>query len=237
MNYVDFGLDGAGGCTVSIKRAEGKEGLVGFSFKTPNKNPVHITLAGVAQPNILFWPVGSMPVLSAIGAAKPFGSRIGPPGNNLEKETNSGMAGMANLFVKPSDGGRGMFEVSFLRELTGALPSRWSGRNPLRPTGGDFLEYVNSPTKYEGLFYNTFLNGEPEYASEALAGVSTSNGSYAHEDGRSGSGGWHNIKSYKGGSHYSTASEARSSWGLGTGRKGYQIKLISLPELCAESAS
>ncbi len=231
MNYVNF--INSGGCSVVIERTSGRQGKVGYSLVDSGQNPVHVAISGIAQPKILFWPTGGFPVMTAIGVAKPFGSRVGPPKQAFEVETNSGMAGLANLFVKPDDNGRGMFQIDFLKMILGTFPARMSGRNPLRPSGGDFLKMVSAPTKFDALYYNPFPDSTPEYTAEALPGVGISNGSYDHEDGRSNTSGWHSTDTL-GGQYYASSSDLKTSWGLAQGRQGYQIKLVSLPAICLQ---
>jgi hypothetical protein len=232
MNYVNF--EPGAGCLIKIERAAGKQGKVGFSVKEPDRNPLHVAVSGVSQPRVLFWPSGPMPVMGAVGAAKPFGSRIGPPGQNFEKETNSGNAGMANMFVTPEDNGRGMYQIEYLQQILSTFPARWSGRPALRPSTGAFMELVNAPTKYEALFYNPFLDSDADYVAEAIGAAEVKNGSYAHLDTRP-EGPWHSIGGLLGGKFYATPNETRNSWSATSGRKGYQIKLLSIPQLCAET--
>lgn len=169
---------------------------------SPVAIPFNIALKATVKPNLLFWPRGATPTLVAVGAAKPFGSRIGPSGS----QTNVEVAGsqvvtnyvLANMSFYPGDnvantGGElpGMGHKSILKYLYNALPSPAIGKNELRPstvnpagqtcTGGagatlPFLCLSLAPTLYEGMFWNAFpFSGYgPSAAEEAFGPYGTS---------------------------------------------------------------
>jgi hypothetical protein len=148
--------------------------------------PFNVVLrATVERPRLLFWPTSLTPSISAVGAAKPFGSRIGPPENQtyLETqgvETKPTTPGLANMAFFPGDwGDPGGFipgignkiVVKTLRDMlqsTGAWPDApGSGQNNRRPSMSNrsgtcqsnpnqFACLALAPTLYESLFYNTY---------------------------------------------------------------------------------
>ena len=74
----------------------------------PVKIPFQITLRAKVKPNLLFWPRGLTPTLVAIGSAKPFGSRIAPPIENVNFEVSGSLQRRAqgqpaNLSFYPGD--------------------------------------------------------------------------------------------------------------------------------------
>ncbi len=136
----------------------------------PPKIPLFIALKASVRPNLLFWPTRLTPKLVAVGAAKPFGSRIGPPKfmSNLELTGNiNGVGGdnFANISFYPGDTpgqGNGIYGFGhkrILQELYAALPSKNSGQTSGRPHIGNSPRFVNmalAPTLYEGLLWSIF---------------------------------------------------------------------------------
>jgi hypothetical protein len=136
----------------------------------PPKVPFFIALKASVRPKLLFWPTQLTPTLVAIGAAKPFGSRIGPPKfmSNLELTGNvNGVGGdnFANISFYPGDvpgAGSGIYGFGhkrILQQLYAALPSKNSGQTTARPHIGNSPGFVNmalAPTLYEGLLWSIF---------------------------------------------------------------------------------
>jgi hypothetical protein len=136
----------------------------------PPKVPLFIALKASVRPKLLFWPKELTPMLVAVGAAKPFGSRIGPPKfmSNLELTGNvNGVGGdnFANISFYPGDfpgQGNGIYGFGhkrILQALYDALPSKNSGQTTARPHIGNSPEFVNmalAPTLYEGLLWSIF---------------------------------------------------------------------------------
>ena len=78
--YIDFGKN----CSVVARAANtNRNTIIGLArTRAPNGEvaiPMVVALQATVTPNILFWPRGLTPTLVAVGAAKAFGSRIGPP--------------------------------------------------------------------------------------------------------------------------------------------------------------
>lgn len=260
MNYVNFEVDGGGGCLVKIEQLEGAETPSGISRRVREElkygtgtvvpeYPVNIALYSRVRPNILFWPGGSSysPLMVAVGAAKPFGSRVGPPKEYFEREVNNGQASLINMNFFPNDLGRGGFKgmgsIDVLQEALSLLPARFSGRNELRPTES-FAMLANAPTVYEALYYNVFAETSAGpygdmYPGDTLglAGNVLTSGAYDMPDRFSGNPGMHEniIFSRLPGFYATNTRQVVSSWGRGgSGRQGYQIKLMSLESVCRE---
>jgi len=258
MNFVNFESTPGGGCGVFIQPLEGATTPTGFS-KDMNggagsypENAMNVTLRGEARPNILFWPRGLMPVMVSVGGAKAFGSRIGPPEDYFEEETFGGDAGLVNINFFPNDltsRNRGIFNKDILNAALSMMPSRYTGQNELRPTNS-FMPIVNSPTRYEALYYSGF-SVEGGRAGDMFPGSlmppPTSAG-YELTDRNSGDPGMHRRQLFGLDQFYASRAMTLSSWaplydgggninpGLSgsIGRQGYQIKLMSIAQMCSE---
>ncbi len=139
-----------------------KASIVGLSrtrnhsqVNDPVKIPLSVVIKASVTPRLLFWPRTLTPTLVAIGAAKPFGGRIGPPLSltnyevsgvrNNQAENNN--AAFANMSFYPGDAGTpsdadpnltGIGHKRILQYLFRELPKPnfgpGSGRNELRPS-------------------------------------------------------------------------------------------------------
>jgi len=95
--YVDFGDR----CNVSVQTATSTLAtIIGIARSRRNgTGPVKIPITSAIQvtvtPNLLFWPTSLTPTLVAVGGAKSFGSRIGPPLELTNFEV-SGLTGQRN---------------------------------------------------------------------------------------------------------------------------------------------
>jgi len=196
INVVNF-EDSAGGCAVAIEQPfyppePGRKGvLLGLSRSRSNdsvnnllpdgapKIPFNIVVKGTVTPNLLFWPRGLTPTLVAIGAAKSFGSRIGPRIELTNLEVSGSPQGdqfsLANMSFFPGDLPNsgpdlpGMGHKIVLNHLIDQFPTAafTDGINTRRPSvetssGADckgnatFLCLALAPTLYEGLFWTIF---------------------------------------------------------------------------------
>ncbi|NCN40399.1 hypothetical protein GW916_04030 [bacterium] len=184
INVVLFQNTG-GACRPVVERKESNGIFLGLSRSrnssaSPELNninkvrtPFHIVLRARVRPNILFWPRGLTPYITAVGAAKPFGSRIGPRlrDSNIELtgQPNVGGGGsMANISFYPGDtsttGDYGYAHKIILQGLADAAFSRTpaafeSGAPSARPhpaNAPDFMKMTLAPTLYEGLMWSIF---------------------------------------------------------------------------------
>lgn len=210
---VDF-MNSGSGCETKIKQVQcpglsdcptGKT-IVSLSRTrtasapgSPPKIPFNVVLrATVKRPKLLFWPTGLTPSISAVSAAKPFGSRIGPTESQTYLETQGTdqeptSPGLANMAFYPGDWGdpnsttipgvghkRVINKLLGLLTLTGAWPPELgSGENQRRPSMSNsqgscaqnpeqFLCYALAPTLYESLFYVPFPFPKSNYKLESL---------------------------------------------------------------------
>ncbi len=189
--YVDFISDSGGGCSVAWNRfdfdgSNGAGSFIGLSRARVNpgevSSPVKITfnvaLRAEVTPHLLFWPQSFTPTLVAVGAAKPFGSKIGPSALQTVIETTGqtqpDTRGLANMSFYPGDDGvngdtttiHGVGHKYILNKLVGKLSNKDSGVNNLRPRtvdsdsckgpNPDFICYALAPTLYEGFFWNAY---------------------------------------------------------------------------------
>ncbi len=153
----------------------------GRAVKVPFGVVLRVT---VPSPKLLFWPQGLTPSLSAIGAAKPFGSRIGPPVQQVSGElggvpsfpSESVTGGEVTMSFYPGDvstgdARSGLGHRLILDALYRALgPAKRNGVNVVQPrsinttecsvsyssSGYPFLCYALAPTLYEALFFNSY---------------------------------------------------------------------------------
>lgn len=210
INVVNINVDSAGGCQFSVAQkvfpVGGKGGLGTFlglarsrSSQDPSrpKIPFGVVLRAEVQPRLLFWPRGLTPTLVAVSAAKPFGSRIGPPKEQSDYEVSGGQSvrtgggdnvyPLANMAFYPGDvdTGDGTYpgvgHKKILGFLYNALMNPTKGNNRDRPSilntsnncqGGDssFVCLALSPTLYESLFWSIFPY-PPASAGEILKNV------------------------------------------------------------------
>ena len=190
--YVKFNVELSGACRPSIEDIDSREVLSAGAFiglsrsRNPSNNevkiPLNVVLRATVKPRLLFWPETFTPTLVAVGAAKPFGSRIGPSAEQTVVETtgqtNENVAVQANMSFYPGDNVvnsgdssklHGVGHKYILNRLLSKIPAPDSGKNILRPkiTGNtncnngdpEFICYALAPTLYEGFFWNTFPFG------------------------------------------------------------------------------
>ena len=180
INVVDFNNTG-GSCRAEIRQAASGGIFLGLMRSRMGGNdpeldsvdqvrtPFHIVLRARVRPNILFWPRGLTPYITAVGAAKPFGSRIGPRQVDSNEELNGGNGpggggNIANIKFFPGDpsGNTGGFAHRIiLRKLLGNMPpgALASGDPFLRPHIGSAPEFTQmslAPTLYEGLMWSIY---------------------------------------------------------------------------------
>ena len=194
IKVVNIGIDGAGGCQFSVEEKQyptGAGGRIGTFLglgraRSPSgrpKIPFSVVLRAEVKPRLLFWPKGLTPTLVAVGAAKPFGSRVGPSKAQSDYEVSGGAGSrtaggdniypLANMSFYPGDVATGDRYISgvghkkILGFLYSALPNPTKGVNFDRPSimntrnqclDGDssFICLALAPTLYEGLFWNIF---------------------------------------------------------------------------------
>lgn len=148
--------------------------------------PFNIVLRARVRPNLLFWPRSLTPFITAVGAAKPFGSRIGPPieASNLEltgdRRGFTGGSVLANISFFPGDDPSGAGNNNYgyahrfiLKTLLSLLPAgatdtadpkvRPHVGNSIAGGGGrctgsqpSFVNMSLAPTLYEGLMWSIF---------------------------------------------------------------------------------
>jgi hypothetical protein len=181
VRFVDFRNQG-GGCATVVEEgtypnrsspSDPQGVLLGLSrTRMPNsgnptnKDPVlipfSVVLRAKVQPKLLFWPRGLTPTLVAVGAAKPFGSRIGPPVrlSNLETLGRDDFRevpdfGLANMSFYPGDYGDsngitstgkipGVGHKTILKLLYESLPAPDYGANRYRPSAMDNVDCLNT---------------------------------------------------------------------------------------------
>lgn len=208
----------------------------GFS-KRPGKTVAVGLVANADAPAILFWPREIPPAMVAIAAAKPFGSRIGPPASYFAQE---GARGWGNVAMFPGDkagdltqGGLGHKDI--LLHAFRQLPKPGSGR-PNDRSGGSgpnsmaFAAYA--PSVFDNMYYSVF-NPESPYAPVDVIPKLTIT---SRMEDRGGSTlpdpyEWNDPPLKK----YYKPQSAQSAWSpdpQNDPRSGYQIKLISIDELC-----
>ncbi|MEO5666417.1 MAG: pilus assembly protein TadG-related protein [Bdellovibrionota bacterium] len=155
---------------LGVSRSRATNGSGALNSSLPPKIPLFVALRATVKPHLLFWPTGLTPTLVAVGAAKPFGSRIGPDKelSNLELTGDRrGVGGdnFANISFYPGDyakqgnGIYGMGHKKILRALYDALGGSSSGRTSLRPSvenNPSFVTFAIAPTLFEGLFWSIF---------------------------------------------------------------------------------
>ncbi len=191
INVIKFANTG-GACRASVERKVANQIFLGLSrSREPNptgslnninrvKTPFHIVLRARVRPNILFWPRGLTPYITAVGAAKPFGSRIGPRirDSNIELTGNANAGGggsLANISFFPGDipsgtsDDYGYAHKIILRQLLATAFSGGgadSGNPYVRPKPGNdaYMKMTLAPTLYEGLMWSIFPFPEDQYS-------------------------------------------------------------------------
>lgn len=182
------GGGGGGGASkpVFLGLSRSREDGIDFNGADVLSVPFNIVLRARVRPNLLFWPKSLTPYITAVGAAKPFGSRIGPPkqASNLELTGNirdfTGGNVLANISFFPGDdptgGGSNNYGYAhrfILRTLLRLMPTGASSTadpkvrphigNSIAGGGGgctasapSFLNMALAPTIYEGLMWSVF---------------------------------------------------------------------------------
>lgn len=240
--YADFINTGAG-CSTQIKYETSPPVSLGVARTRSGEDPfipIMNILTATSSPNILFWPGNVTPVLVAVSAAKPFGSRIAPPASVTGTETR--IKGAANMKFTPNDS-KGMFNRTILNGALRDMPQPDSGSNTARPKVGDrfFNNWIAAPTKFEAFFYNPFPSSAGGITSQINSAFTPEIGEipslksddqelYNCLDRGDCRGNWHTVP-LAGGSNYADEDDIQSSW---EGRMGYQIKLISLGQAAQE---
>ncbi len=263
LAYVDPTWNGGCAIVQNLGGANSTGGLMtqGFSKLRPEFSPdnrllagkvVSLGLAGMANsPEILFWPQGVEPVMIAIAAAKPFGSRIGPPRNYFDFE--GGDKGWGNVATFPGDralslttGGFGHTQI--LRLGYSLLPNQGSGIPSKRPKTENekdaFAQMAYAPTVFDGMYYSIFDSFIPTsgaYSPSDVIPLSLLAASPALSD-RSGAlppDPYQWTQAALSLSNHFRREATPSAWSPGAGdeRSGYQIKLMSIDDLCNVSTS
>ena len=203
------GSGGGGGKTISL-------GMLGSS----------------GAPKILFWPQGLEPAMVALAAAKPFGSRIGPP-NSYFRAEGSGGSGWGNMTLFPGDDASslttgGVGNVDILRAAFGTLPDPGSGVASSRPNQS-MAGLAYAPTIYDSLYYSIFNPGSEYLPVDVLPPF----GFTGRLEDRGGEMPEPRPSQFNGLPYYNR-SAITSAWAPpgNAPRSGYQIKLISIEELC-----
>jgi hypothetical protein len=218
-------------------------------------------LAQIQKSQILFWPQEIKPTLVAIAAAKPFGSRVGPPKKYLDLEASAqSRTGYGNVTLFPGDDATdittgGMGRKNFLGyAYRNGLPAPGSGVNELRPKAqedqeaqedqGNLIQIAFSPTIFDGLFYSIFDSSNEDsnfYYPDFLNLKIPSNGmrdrgpDYMPDPYR-----WlAALPADQGMDKYFNKDAITSGWSPdgegGEKRSGYQIKLLSIESACENS--
>lgn len=236
LSYLDPNWDD--GCEI-VNNPGGANSTAKSMTQGYSKNPTKIVSVGLVanadSPGILFWPQGIEPAMVAVAAAKPFGSRIGPPPSYFASE---GGNGFGNVTTFPGDrGGRlnegGLGHKDILRYAFSQLPVPGSGVARNRPREA-FAFSAYAPTIFDSMYYSIFPPTSPFAPVDVLPPLNISSplldrGAALPDPYR-----WSLPPLSK---HYK-ASAANSAWSPDSEpRSGYQIKLISIDELCDISTS
>jgi hypothetical protein len=233
----------SGGCTIKLNsggaHANKQTMTQGFSKSRPEEGGKTIAVGLVAnadRPGILFWPQGLEPVMVAIAAAKPFGSRIGPPARYFASEGGNDYGNVATF--PGDDGGNlsagGLGHKQLLKYAYSRLRAPDNGTPELRPVR-EIAYMAYSPTIFDSMYFSIFPQGSAYAPIDTLPSLTIQS---PLED-RGG-----NLPDpYEWSlppltTHYSTAA-MKSGWSpeANDQRSGYQIKLISIDDLCRISSS
>lgn len=222
-------INNAGGANATAKSM-----TQGYS-KRPGKVISVGLVANADTPGILFWPQGIEPAMVAIAAAKPFGSRIGPPPSYFAMEGGNGFGNVATF--PGDDGGKlqdgGFGHKAILQNAMAQLPAPGSGVPASRPK--ESLAYqAYAPTIFDSMYYSIFQPSSAFAPSDVLPSLTISSPLQDRGGSLPDPYSWAMPPLTK---HYK-ASAANSAWSPDNEpRSGYQIKLISIDELCDISTS
>lgn len=246
LPYVD--ATWADGCSITVNpggAAELSRSVdTGFSKKENGKIIQVALLSSAVRSKILFWPKELEPTLVAVAAAKPFGSRIGPPKRYLAAEGSAGR-GYGNVTLFPGDnssalesGGFGHQELLRFAFFNG-LPAPGSAVNELRPKI-ELQQLAFTPSIFDGLYYSIFdsENDDSNFYSpnDHLTGLNR-----IPSDGMDDRGApmpdpyiWRKtLPSGNGMEKFYKKDAITSAWSPdGEKRSGYQIKLLSIESAC-----
>lgn len=227
------------GCEIINNRggasATAREMTQGFS-KNVNKIVAVGLVANVDNPGILFWPQGIEPAMVAIAAAKPFGSRIGPSTAAFNSEGGGGWGNVATFAGDRaghlSEGGFGHKEI--LRYAFNQLPAPGSGVASDRPKDA-FAAIAYAPTIFDSMYYSIFTPSSPFAPLDVIPNLTISSplrdrGSTLPDP--------YSWTMPPLSTHYRPAA-MNSAWtpSADEPRSGYQIKMISIDDLCDISTS
>ncbi|NDG86263.1 MAG: hypothetical protein EBX52_14640, partial [Proteobacteria bacterium] len=203
VQWVLFEFTEDKGCTATLKSTvDSRPFFIGIGRSRNGVNPgaavkfpFGVALrATVEAPKLLFWPQSLTPTISAVAAARPFGSRIGPsrPQTNIEALGNAagmGTPAVANMSFYPGDIDDGSNNlpgmghkfilnalVNRLRPLGAFPPGIGAGQNTRRPgapsgdcsAANEFTCLALAPTLYEGIFWNAFAFPPSNFETNAL---------------------------------------------------------------------
>lgn len=194
-------------------------------------------VANADSPSILFWPRGIEPAMVAIAAAKPFGSRIGPPASYFASEGGNGWGNVATF---PGDtagqlqeGGFGHKEI--LRYGMSQMPAPGSGVASSRPKD-QFAAAAYAPTIFDSMYYSIFSPDSPFAPGDVIPNLTINSPLNDRGGTLPDPYSWSMPPLSK---HYRPAA-MNSAWTPdpeNEPRSGYQIKLISIDDLCNISTS
>ncbi len=248
LPYVDATWDN--GCSIivnrdgALSREINREVFTGFSKKPDNSKIIQVALLSSAvRSKILFWPQGLEPTLVAVAAAKPFGSRIGPPKRYLAAEGAAGN-GYGNVTLFPGDnssalntGGVGHQELLRFAFFRG-LPAPGSAVNEFRPKT-ELQQLAFTPSIFDGLYYSIFDYGNEDsdfyapdsrLADKVVSDGMIDRGTTLMPDPYV----WLKpLPSENGMDKFYKKDAVTSAWSPdGEKRSGYQIKLLSIESAC-----
>ncbi len=246
LPYVDATWDN--GCSIIVNPGGAAELSrpvdTGFSKKENGKIIQVALLSSAVRSKILFWPQGLQPTLVAVAAAKPFGSRIGPPKRYLDAEGSAGI-GYGNVTLFPGDnssalntGGFGHQELLRFAFFRG-LPAPGSAVNEYRPKT-ELQQLAFTPSIFDGLYYSIFDYGNEDsdfYAPDSrLADKVVSEGMKDRGAPMPDPYIWLKpLPSGNGMDKFYKKDAITSAWSPdpdGDKRSGYQIKLLSIESAC-----
>jgi hypothetical protein len=207
-------------------------------------------LSSAIKSKILFWPQGLEPTLVAVAAAKPFGSRIGPPKRYLDAEGTSG-SGYGNVTLFPGDDARdittgGVGRRNFLGyAFRNYLPAPGSAVNELRPTGtgeeAHLQQLAFSPSIFDSLYFSVFdyANEDSDFygPDERFQSERVSKGMEDRRASMPNPYVWlQDLPTGQGMNKYFNKEAVTSAWSPDLEkRSGYQIKLLSIESACKNS--
>jgi len=224
------------------------------------QNTTAVVLKASVRPRLLFWPRSLTPTITAVAAAKPFGSKIGPPEGFYNEENpqfgNADDVANMSLYLGDhwSNSGSsmpGLGHINFARSVLSLLPSGMgSGVNTLRPdaSGGcpnSFGCLARAPTHFEGIMFNTFVpTAGPQFdlaMTDLGQTVPLAGTGYQLGDRPGNLSGLHNMDFAGINPYYATAESSLTSWAPVEAvtdptlrRIGYSIKLMPIALACEE---